>query len=202
MNWNRRIVGLMAAAPLAALTVAGAVTALASRVAAQTDTSERWIHVRVDNKEAKGEMVRVNVPLSLAEAILPAVDNGNLHHGRVRFGHSDFNGTDVHAILSALAAAKDGEFVTVQKTDAEVRVEKKEGMLLIHVVDKDRYPEQRVEVRVPMAVVNAMVKSDSDELDLVAGLRALAAQGISEIVTVDNGDNHVRVWLDNKNVSD
>jgi len=53
-----------------------------------------------------------------------------------------------------------------------------------------------------MSVVNALFSAGNDELDLVAGLHALAAQGDTELVSVKDEENTVRVWLDSKNVSD
>jgi hypothetical protein len=53
-----------------------------------------------------------------------------------------------------------------------------------------------------MKVVDALFSGGKDELDLVAGLRALSAQGDTELVTVKDEENSVRIWLDSKNVSD
>jgi hypothetical protein len=36
----------------------------------------------------------------------------------------------------------------------------------------------------------------------VAGLRALSTQGDTELVSVKDEENTVRIWLDSKNVSD
>ena len=52
--------------------------AATAAIAGQATQPERWLHVRVDNQEAKGEMVRINVPLSLAEKVLPAIHNDKL----------------------------------------------------------------------------------------------------------------------------
>jgi len=38
--------------------------------------------VRVISSDAKGETVRVNVPLELAEKVLPAINHDRLHGGR------------------------------------------------------------------------------------------------------------------------
>jgi hypothetical protein len=120
--------------------------------------------------------------------------------------------------------------VTVQSDDGDVRVAKQAGYLLIHVTDKSgkhhiarhmhksdksedsadkseksesaSTHESRVEVKVPMKVVDALFSAGKDELDLVAALRALSASGDSEIVSVKDGENTVRVWLDSKNVSE
>src|SRR2546428_10115 len=61
---------------------------------------------------------------------------------------------------------------------------------------------QRVEVRVPMTVVAALLSGGKDELDLVAALQALGDHPDTELVTVEDGENTVRVWLDSKNTAD
>ena len=62
--------------------------------------------------------------------------------------------------------------------------------------------ESKVEVKVPMKVVDALLSAGKDELDVVAALRALSARGDMEIVSVKDADNTVRVWIDSKNVTD
>ena len=163
---------------------------------------DRWLHVRVISTDSKGETVKVNVPLELAEHVLPAINHDRLHNGKVRIGDVDCNGVDVRAILDAVKTAKDGEFVTVQKKDADISVAKKDGHLLIHVLDKERPKSQQVEVKVPMKVVEALLSADKDELDVMAALHALAAQGDTELVSVKDEENTVRVWVDSKSFSD
>lgn len=163
---------------------------------------ERWLHVRVISTNSKGETVRVNVPLELAEKVLPAIDHDRFHKGKVRIGCMDCDGVDVRTIFEAVRTAKDGEFVTVQSKDADVNVTKKDGQLLVHVHDKNRSKDSQVEVKVPMKVVEALLSGDKDELDIAAGLRALASQGDVELVSVKDEDNTIRVWLDSKNVGD
>lgn len=173
--------------------------------ATQSSTSapgDRWLHVRVINTNAKGETVRVNVPLELAEKVLPAIDHDRFRNGKVRLGEVDCNGVDVRALLDAVRTSKDGEFVTVQKKDADISVAKKEGQLLVHVRDRNRPRESQVEVKVPMKVVEALLSAGKDELDIVAGLRALASEGDMELVSLKDEDNTIRVWLDSKNVAD
>jgi hypothetical protein len=53
-----------------------------------------------------------------------------------------------------------------------------------------------------MKVVDALFSADKDELDLVAALHALSYQGDTELVSVRDAENTVRVWLDSKNVTD
>jgi hypothetical protein len=170
----------------------------------QSSTSahgERWLHVRVVSTNAKGETVRVNVPLELAEKVLPAIDHDRLHNGKVRVGCMDCDGVDVRTIFEAVRSSKDGEFVTVQSNDADISVMKKEGMLYVHVHEKNKPKHSQVEVKVPMKVVEALLSGSKDELDIAAGLHALASQGDVELVSVKDDENTIRVWLDSKNVT-
>ena len=204
--------------PAASAQTRAADTSQASQ-ASTASTRDRWLHVRVINPDSKDETVKVNVPLELAEKVLPAINHDRLHNGKVRFEEIDHHGVDIHAILDALRTSKDGEFVTVQDHDNDVRVAKQNGYMFVHVYEhaehvsdadqsekdhaqKHHGRKSEVEVKIPMKVVDALFSSGKDELDLVAGLRALAAQGDTELVSVKDHENTVRVWLDSKNISD
>jgi hypothetical protein len=163
---------------------------------------DRWLHVRVTNPNSNDETVRVNVPLELAEKVLPTINKDRLHNGKVKFNEIDCHGIDVHALLDAVRNSSDGEFVTVQDKESDVRVAKRNGYLFVNVSEKGHPKKSQVEVKIPMKVVDALLSSGKDELDLVAGLRALSAQGDTELVSVKEEDNTVRVWLDSKNESD
>ncbi|HEV2197386.1 MAG TPA: hypothetical protein VGR55_17500 [Candidatus Acidoferrum sp.] len=167
-----------------------------------SEKGERWLHVRVICTDGKGDTVRVNVPLELAEKVLPAVNHDRLHNGKVKIDNSDINDVDLRAIMEAIRSAKDGEYVTVQGNDNDVRVAKEGNHLMIHVVDKSGSKKSQVEVKVPMKVVEALLSAGKDELDLVAALHALGAQGDVELVSVKDSENTVKVWLDSKNVAD
>lgn len=164
--------------------------------------ADRWLHVRVINTDRRGETVRVNVPLELAEKVLPAVNHDRLHNGKVRIDSAQMDDVDLKTILAAIRTAKDGEYVTVQGNENDVRVAKESNHLMIHVVDKSNSKKCQVEIKVPMKVIDALLSAGKDELDLVAALHALSAQGDTELVSVKDSENTVKVWLDSKNVSD
>jgi hypothetical protein len=188
---------------------------------------DRWLHVRVVSADGKGESVCVNVPLELAEKVLPAINKKELHGGKVTIDKFDDNGVDFRAVLEAVRSSKDGEFVTVNGKDGEdVRVAKQAGFLVVHVTDTtghlahhhhvnkdddDKKQDENagktaakssvshVEVKIPLSVVDALLSAGKDEIDLVAGLRALSSQGDTELVSVKDEENTVRVWVDSKN---
>jgi hypothetical protein len=201
---NDRIRRIPAVALIAGALALMPISGSAQNSAKSSDTAsrDRWLHVRVDNPESKDEMVRVNIPLELAEKILPTIDKDKLHNGKVRVDHFDCNGVDFHALMNAVRDTKDGEFVTVQSKEQDVRVAKQNNYFLVHVLDKEDHKHSTVEVKIPMKVVDALFSAGKDEVDLVAGLHALALQGDTELVSVKDHDQTVRVWLDSKNVSD
>lgn len=173
-----------------------------STTSATAERSERWLHVRVISTDGGGETVRVNVPLELAEKVLPAVNHDRLHNGKLKIDSSDMNDVDLRALMEAVRTAKAGEYVTVQGDANDVRVAKQGNHLIIHVLDKGRSKKSQVEVQVPMNVVDALLSAGKDELDLVAALHALGGQGDIELVSVKDSENTVKVWLDSKNVAD
>ena len=198
-------------------------TIVASAALAQQTTSaksDQWIHVRVESKDDGGETVRVNVPVEMAVKVLPAIKHEPLHDGKVHIHDTHMNDVDLHALLDAVRSSKDGEYVTIQGRDGdEVRVAKSAGYLYVHVTEKKHEGKEpnaaegkeahgkhardsKVEVKVPMKVVDALLSAGKDELDIVAALHALASSGDTELVTVKDADNTVRVWIDSKNISE
>jgi hypothetical protein len=211
---NRRFfakTALLAAAalitsPLGALAQSTAATANSTQSTTSV-SKDRWLHVRVINSDSKGETVKVNVPLELAEKVLPAIHQDRIHDGKVKIDSAHMHDVDLRALVEAIRTTKDGEFVTVQSNDCDVRVAKQSNHLIIHVLDrgvhgKGEVRKSEVEVKVPMKVIDALFSAGKDELDLVAALHALAAQGDTELVSVKDHENTVRVWLDSKNVTD
>ena len=188
-------------------------------VAQSSSNPDQWIHVRVESREDKTETVRVNVPVDMAVKVLPAIKNKNLCDGKVHIDSGHIDDVDLHTMLDAVRTAKDGEYVTVESKDDNVRVAKSSGYLYIHVTekkpsektakatgDKDSAKHaalkgSKVEVKIPMKVVDALLSAGKDQLDVVAALRALSANGDMELVSVKDDDSTVRVWIDSKNVA-
>ena len=178
---------------------------------------DQWIHVRVVSNETKGETVRVNVPVEMAEKVLPAINKDNLHNGKLHIDSAHMENVDLRTILEAVRTSKDGEYVTVQSKENDVRVAKNSGYLYIYVTDRTSAKgaaakgetskshsskESKVEVKVPMKAVEALFSAGKDELDIVAALRALSVSGDTELVSVKDSENTVRIWIDSKNLAD
>ena len=53
-----------------------------------------------------------------------------------------------------------------------------------------------VNVQIPSSVVDALLSGEGEELNFRAAIEALAAEGEGELVTVNDDDDRVRVWVD------
>ncbi|HZQ21118.1 MAG TPA: hypothetical protein VFA90_20775 [Terriglobales bacterium] len=187
MNLSKRTLLLLAGFSAVSLATAFAVTA----------STTRYLHVKVSNP-ATHELVRVNVPLTLAEKVIPAINHGQLRDGKVEIGNFRADNVNVHAILDALKTAPEGEFVTVQDTGNDVRVAKERGQLVVHVIDKNS--RENVDVTIPWDVAQALITdTNEDQLNVEAAVKALESVGDTTLVRVSGQDENVRVWIDSRN---
>ncbi len=175
-----------------------AVAITAKALPAAPAPAERYLHVNVQDP-TKGESVNVNVPLAMAEKILPAINNHGLHDGKITIQNAQMKGVNVRALLDAVRTAPDNEFVTVNDNDSDVRVAKANGNIIVHVIGK-KNKGQKVDVTVPPKIVDALFDTaTNDELDVAAALRALSDAGDILLVTVQDSGQKVRVWVDSRN---
>jgi hypothetical protein len=179
-------------------------TLLFAATVALAASPTRYLHVRVTNPNTH-ELVRVNVPLMLAEKVIPAINHGQLRDGKVRICNFTADNVNVRAILDALKAAPEGEFVTVQNSGPDsnnaVRVAKEHGQLIVHLTDKTS--KANVDVTVPWDVVQALVSDTTEnQLNVEAAIKALEGIGDTTLVRVSGHDENVRVWVDSRNTDE
>ena len=173
--------------------------------------ADRWIHIRVIESGPDGDHVRVNIPLSLAEAVLPTIKSDKFSDGKVKVEGHAFDRVDLRALLDAVSKAQDNQFVTVESKDANVEVAKSGEFLLIKVHDNAKKgvktagthkTANTVDIKVPFKVAQALLSGSSDELNVLAAVRALDEFGNLELVTVKDDENNVRIWVDSSNDAD
>lgn len=157
---------------------------------------DRWLHVAVDGDE---ETVRINLPMAVAAAAVPLIES-HVHDARLELNDAEFDRADLRRLLVALNEAKDGEYVTIDDHEDRVRISKEGKYLLVHAAEDHGRGEagEHVQVRMPMEVVTALISGDEDDLDLSAALDALARHADGDIVTVRDGEETVRIWIDQK----
>lgn len=175
--------------------------------------ADRWVHVKVIEAGEDGERVRINIPLSLAEKVLPTIKADKLRDGKIKIDEHTTDKVDLRAFLEAVRDAQDNEYVRVESSHEDIRVAKSGGFLLIKVQDFD--PANRktsqpgehkhrstVNVKVPFPVVNALLSGEKDELNVLAAIRVLSDYQDVDLVTLGDESSTVRVWVDSRNAAD
>ncbi len=177
--------------PIALLTLG--LGALQARAA---DTDDLWIHIRV--LDAKDGRVSINLPISVVERmgnVLPADASGK-GDGRLRFNDEDITVSDLRAIWSDLRKHPDATFITVDEVDSKVRVAKIAGNLVVRAHETGAGRDEKVEMKIPGKVVDALLSAPGEQFNLGAAMKALAREGEGEIVTVTGDGETVRIWID------
>ncbi len=173
-----------------------ACTSLLMAKAAPAAPADRFLHVQVSDANKNGENVNVNLPLEVAEKILPTIDRGPLHQGRVTMPQTPIQGVDLPAIIDAIRTSPDNQIVSAKQNNEDIDVSKSHGNIVVHVKELKARGET-VDVTVPISVVNALFSgAQKDELDISAALQALDNAGDTFLVTVESASEHVRVWVD------
>jgi hypothetical protein len=155
--------------------------------------SDAWIHVRVVENE-DGKKVSVNLPLSLAQVALEMAPRDVLEKGRLKLQEKDISVSDIRRLWAELKVSGDAEFVTVEEKDKRVRLARAGDYLHVDVDDQEGKKE-KVQIRMPLTVVDALLSGEGDSMDIGAALNQLKGQR-GEIVTIDGSDNQVRIWID------
>lgn len=188
MRGNRKQRAAAAAAVVTALLLA----------AAPAVADELWFHVKVDERTGERSNVTVNLPFSIVQLALPLIPDEAMHHGHLRMGcDRDLDARQLRALWKAVSSSPDMTFITVESEGENVRVAKDHELLLVRS-DEHRAGKSHVDVRIPLNVIDALLSGDGDELDVQAALTVLAQRGEGELVSVDDSDAMVRVWVDHR----
>jgi hypothetical protein len=169
------------------------VFALAAFTASASST-DRWLHVRVIESGEDGEQVSINLPLPLAESLLQSIQCDAIKPGKVQ-AHLHDSHIDLPALRAALKQAGDGEYITVDGSDEHVRITKEGDWLHVRTEDAS----EKVDLRLQLSVLDALLSSGTDEVDVRAALHALVEMNQdTELVRVDSKDESVRIWIDHE----
>ena len=154
-----------------------------------------WLHVKVHEQGGDNARVTVNLPISLIESALPLIEGAEeIEDGRIVIDDTDVEIEDLRRVLDSLHGSPDATFAEIE-TDTERIVFFKDGDYLR--VETDATAEgTEIRARFPIAVLEALLSGPENQLDIAAALRALAAHGPGDLVTVRDHDATVRVWID------
>lgn len=178
-----------------ALALFGAVILTAAPAFSQTP----WIHVEVEESRDDDAQVKVNLPLSVVEIALEAAPSHIVSEGRIHLHHvdEDIDVEDLRRMWNELRDAGDAELVSVRGRHEDVSIRRQGDLVTIEVTERHDDDDQ-VHIEVPVAVVDALLSGDGEELNVRDAMRELRSRR-GDIVRVDDGDTKVRIWIDEKN---
>jgi hypothetical protein len=160
--------------------------------------SKMWVHVHVEDS-AKEETIKMNLPISVIETMMPLIQEKRLRDGHIKINNSEFRVEDLRRAWQDVREEGDMEFVSIEGRDGNVRIYIEGNFLLIQPDQKNK--KSKVDIRIPLKVVDAMLSGKGEELNLTAAVKALRDSGVKDIITVKDEDTSVRIWIDDKNVA-
>ena len=184
-----------------ALLAAAALVAGVGLAPALAGTEGKWIHIRVLGHGENGESVKVNLPVAVLETMADAIEADHFSGGQIHISEGNIKPEQLRAVWQSLKSTQDMEFVTVESNDETVRVAKSGGFLLVKVNDGAKKRDGKVDIKVPMQVVDALLQAPEGQLNVKAALQALVDFGSGDLVQVTDGDSHVRIWIDGRSDS-
>ncbi len=161
--------------------------------------SDEWIHVQIDGKH--DERVSVNLPLSLVSAAVAMMPEEFHHESHIAIDELDMSWEDMMNLWSEVKDSPDATYVTVESADETVVVRKEGEFVVVKTTEQSEHGAN-VDVKFPIAVIDALFSGPEGTLNFQAAVQALADHGPGNLVTVRDGDETVRVWIDNQNEAD
>jgi hypothetical protein len=152
----------------------------------------RWLNVEV-NEPGKDTEVRLHVPLPMVVAVLDAVDVDQLKGGKVHICR-DHVDVDWRAVLAAVRTTPEGQTVTVRGSKTDLVVTRLGNVVEVQV-DEGGAGQEKVSVRLPADVLEAISAQDESTVDIKA-LVAKLGHAPGEILKVDSTDAKVRIWVE------
>ena len=162
--------------------------------------ASNWIHVEVT--EDGGEtMVKAQFPVSMVEVALGIAEDEIAESGALRLDDADITVEELRAMWIELREAGDAEFVNIKETSGEhVSVYRKGDFVHVDVEDRSSYSdrEEKVNIKVPVSVIDKLFEGEGEELNLRAALAELERAAHGQVISVMDGDTEVKVWIDDE----
>lgn len=170
------------------------ILAVASARPAAAQSAKPWIHVQIE--EAKGSKVSVNLPLSLVQIALKAAPDPILTREHIHIGRhgADLKVADLRKMWAELKSAGDTDLVTVEDEGETVTIRRQGELVQVRVLNTSK---KEVRVDVPVSLVDALLSSEGDTVNLDLAFAELAKRR-GDIVNVQDGSDKVRIWIDER----
>jgi hypothetical protein len=164
--------------------------------ASAQDAPQPWIHVEVVGGGDNRGNVSVNLPLAAAEVLVSMIPPDRIGGGEIQLTETGVSVSipAVRKMWGQLMNAGDAEFLTIEQENDTVRVARSGDEIEVRMARGGEQTET-AEMRLPVAVVDALLSGDGDTLNLRAALDRLSELR-GDIVQVRENDRRIRVWID------
>ena len=148
-----------------------------------------------DGDEGADFDANINLPLSAVAPLLSLVPHGVLSDRLLDLAGDEVNVGAMRDLWRAIAGVGEAEFVAVDGEDETVRIARTGDQINVQVEECDEDGGETVDIRIPVAVVNALLSGDGETLNVHAAVEQLRELR-GDIVRVSGGEHQVRVWID------
>ena len=145
--------------------------------------------------EAADFAANINLPLSAVGPLLSLVPHGAMSDRLLDLTGEEVNVGAMRDLWRAIAGVGEAEFVAVDGDDETVRIARTGDQINVQVEECDEDGGEVVDIRVPVAVVDALLSGDGEALNVHAAVEQLGKLR-GDIVRVSGGEHQVRVWID------
>ena len=148
-----------------------------------------------DGDEGADFDVNINLPLSAVAPLLSLVSHGALFDRLLDLAGDEVNVGAMRDLWRAIAGVGEAEFVAVDGEDETVRIARTGDQINVQVEECEEDGAETVDIRIPVAVVDALLSGDGETLNVHAATAQLGELR-GDIVRVNGGEHQVRVWID------
>ncbi|MEM9556229.1 MAG: hypothetical protein AAGC60_18370 [Acidobacteriota bacterium] len=149
-------------------------------------------HVEIEDGE---DTVSIQMPLALVQAAVAVLPDDLEIDGEIKIDDTDFEVADLHAFWQAVKTSPEDTLLRVDSDHEKVTVSKRGDMLLLQTLE-GRTDGTRIDAEIPFAVVDALFSGSAGRLDLSAALGALAEMHDGPILSIREGGDTVRLWVE------
>jgi hypothetical protein len=160
----------------------------------QAVAADLWLHVRVHGEKGADEAM-VNLPIAMARNLAGMIPEETRTSHKVRVKDRDYSIADLRQAWHEVENGPDANYITVNDPTSRVKIGKRGNYLELRADDKVG-SQDRVEARIPLPVVAALLSGSGDRLNVDAALEELTRFGEGELLTVTNDRETVRIWVD------
>ena len=126
-----------------------------------------------DGDEGADFDANINLPLSAVEPLLSLVPHGALADRLLDLAGDDVNVGAMRDLWRAIAGVGEAEFVAVDGEDETVRIARTGDRINVQVQECDEDGGETVDIRIPVAVVDALLSGDGETLNVHAAVEQL-----------------------------